>query len=134
VPEVQEIPRRDGFLKTFRVTHRFRRRGNFLGAFNIDSVSTDVNLGVLHTGDTLAYVYTLTAEGTTNGFEHGYDAFLGDPFGAEIVGDNLRTTVALAAAAEVPEPGTFGLILFEGVALLLWRKRIFRVKRPSLSD
>jgi len=36
--------------------------------------------GLLHTGDTLAYVYTQTAEGTTHGFERGYDAFLGDPF------------------------------------------------------
>lgn len=37
-------------------------RPNFVGAFNIDSVSADVNLGILHTGDTLSYVYTLTAE------------------------------------------------------------------------
>src|SRR5262245_16642601 len=42
---------------------------NFVGACNINSVSTDVNLGVLHTGDTLAYVYMLTAQGTTHGFE-----------------------------------------------------------------
>ena len=30
--------------------------------FTIDSVSTDVMLGTLQTGDTLSYVYTLTAE------------------------------------------------------------------------
>src|SRR5262249_10254769 len=35
-------------------------RPNFVGAWNIDSVSTDVRLGTLHTGDTLAYIYTLT--------------------------------------------------------------------------
>ena len=38
----------------------------------IDSTSAVVDLGLLHTGDTLAYVYTLTAEGTTHGFERGY--------------------------------------------------------------
>ncbi|MGA7240753.1 MAG: hypothetical protein WBY44_34030 [Bryobacteraceae bacterium] len=108
-------------------------RPNFVGAFNIDSVSTDVNLGVLHTGDTLAYVYTLTAEGTTHGFERGYDAFLGDPFGTEIVADNLRATVTLAA--DVPEPSAFVLVLFEiGGLLLLWRKRAARMRRPSVAD
>jgi hypothetical protein len=98
-------------------------RPNFVGAFNIDSVSTDVDLGELHTGDTLAYVYTLTANGTTHGFERGYDAFLGDPFGADIVADNLRTTVTLVTPSEVPEPGTAGLVLFEAIGLLWWRKR-----------
>jgi hypothetical protein len=83
-------------------------RPNFVGAWNIDSVSTDVKLGVLNQGDTLSYVYTLTAEGTTHGFERGYDAFLGDPFGAEIVGDNLSVTVA---AADAPEPATWALML-----------------------
>jgi hypothetical protein len=106
-------------------------RPNFVGAFNIDSVSTNVNLGVLHTGDTLAYVYTLTAEGTTHGFERGYDAFLGDPFGADIVADNLQTTVTLVTPAAVPEPRTCALILFEAAALLLWGKGkdVLRFKR-----
>jgi hypothetical protein len=49
--------------------------------------------GLLHTGDTLAYVCTLTAEGTTHGFERGCDAFLGDPFGVDIVSNNLGVTV-----------------------------------------
>jgi hypothetical protein len=92
-------------------------RPNFVGAWNIDSVSTDVALGVLHTGDTLSYVYTLTAEGTTHGFERGYDAFLGDPFGVDAIADNLSVTVTLA---DVPEPSTCALLLgFAG--LLVWR-------------
>src|SRR5262249_42104942 len=95
-------------------------RPNFVGAWNIDSVSTDVNLGVLHQGDTLAYIYTLTAQGTTHGFERGYDAFLGDPFGVEIVGDNLGVAVALA---DVPEPSASALVVIGLTGLLVWRKR-----------
>src|SRR5262249_20876757 len=41
-------------------------RCNFVAACNIDSVFTNVNLGVLHTGDTLSYVYTLTPQPTTH--------------------------------------------------------------------
>jgi hypothetical protein len=95
---------------------------NFVGACNINSVSTDVNLGGLHTGDTLAYVYTLTAEGTTHGFERGYDAFLGDPFGVDIVSDNLAVTVALANP-DVPEASTSALVLCGLAGCLLWRRR-----------
>jgi hypothetical protein len=58
--------------------------------------------------------------GTTHGFEHGYDAFLGDPFGAEIVGDNLGVAVALSS---VPEPGAFALTIIGLAALLARRKR-----------
>jgi hypothetical protein len=76
--------------------------------WRIDSVSTDVDLGVLHTGDTLAYIYTLTASGTTHGFERGYDAFLGDPFGVDVVTNNLSVTVSLADA---PEASTYWLLL-----------------------
>ncbi|HKA43393.1 MAG TPA: hypothetical protein VKF40_15545 [Burkholderiales bacterium] len=104
---------------------------NFVGACNINSVSTNVNLGVLHTGETLAYVYTLTAQGTTHGFERGYDAFLGDPFGAQVIGDNLGITVALAAE-DVPEPGSFALVLSGFIGFLLWDKYAARVRRaPS---
>jgi hypothetical protein len=106
-------------------------RPNFVGAWNIDSVSTDVSLGVLNKGDTLAYVYTLTAEGTTHGFERGYDAFLGDPFGAEIVRDNLSVTVALA---DVPEPSTSALVLFGLTGFLVWRKRAGRERSAGTSD
>jgi hypothetical protein len=104
-------------------------RCNFVGACNIDSVSTDVRLGSLHKGDTLAYVYTLTAEGTTHGFERGYDAFLGDPFGAEIVADNLGVTAALA---DVPEASTSSLILFGLAGLLMWRWHTLRALRSGL--
>jgi hypothetical protein len=94
-------------------------RPNFVGAWNIDAVSKDVELGVLHTGDTLAYVYTLTAEGTTHGFERGYDAFIGDPFGVDVVADNLSVTVALA---DTPEASTSGLMLLGFTGLLVWRR------------
>ena len=106
-------------------------RPNFVGAWNIDSVSTDVNLGVLHTGDTLAYVYTLTASGTTHGFERGYDAFLGDPFGVDIVSDNLAATVALADTG-VPEASTFSFMLLALGAL--WIRARCRNRSGSISD
>jgi hypothetical protein len=51
-------------------------------------VSPDVGLGLLRKGDTLAYVYTLRAEGTTHGFEQGYDAFLG-----VLLGPRLAPTI-----------------------------------------
>jgi hypothetical protein len=88
--------------------------------WRIDPVSTAVDLGQLHTGDTLAYIYTLTAEGTTHGFERGYDAFLGDPFGADAVAGNLGVTVSLAADA--PEAGTRSLLLLGLPGLLVWRR------------
>jgi hypothetical protein len=92
----------------------------FNPSWTADSVSTDVKLGALHTGDTLAYVYTLTAQGTTHGGEHGYDAFLGDPFGVDVVAGNLSVTAALA---DVPEAGTFALLMIGLTGLGLWRKR-----------
>jgi hypothetical protein len=87
--------------------------------WRIDSVSTDVDLGELHTGDTLSYVYTLTAEGTTHGFERGYDAFLGDPFGIDVITNNLSVTAALAGApgASAPELSTWGMMLAGFAAL-----------------
>jgi hypothetical protein len=57
--------------------------------FSLDSVSANVKLGTLEPGDTVSYVYELTAQGTTHGGEHGYMAFLGDPFGLEVTSDNL---------------------------------------------
>jgi len=96
--------------------------------WRIDSVSTDVNLGLLHTGDTLSYVYTLTAEGTTHGFERGYDAFLGDPFGVDVVANNLSASVSLADAPE----GSTCLLMLLGLAGLFgwyWRtQRSFRFR------
>ena len=97
-----------------------------VAAFKLDPFSTDVDLGLLHTGDTLAYVYTLTAEGTTHGFERGYQAQLGDPFGADVVTNNLGVSVSLAAA-DVPEPNGYGFIVLGFTGLCLWRKRRVRV-------
>jgi hypothetical protein len=98
---------------------------NFVSACNIKSVSADVGLGSLHKGDTLAYIYTLTAEGTTHGFERGYDAFLGDPFGAEVIADNLTVTVNPDAA---PEASTYSLISLGLAGLLVCRLRIARAR------
>jgi hypothetical protein len=89
--------------QTGAVTNQLRFNDDaFNPGFTIPSVSTDVKLGSLQPGDTLSYVYTLTAEGTTHGFEHGYLAFLGDPFGAEVVGGNLTVTAALTAPTPLP--------------------------------
>jgi len=85
--------------------------------WTVDSVSTTVKLGTLKPGDILSYVYTLSAQGTTHGGEHGYNAFLGDPFGVEIVGGNLTPEVTVA----VPEPGSMAL-LFAGLGWLCWRR------------
>ena len=79
--------------------------------------------------DTLAYVYTLTAEGTTHGFERGYDAFLGDPFGADVIADNLGISVVLAVV-DVPEPGTFALLLLGLAGLVGRRVASGRAARP----
>ena len=91
------------------VSHVDFNGDDFNPAFTISSVSTDVKLGTLQPGDTLSYVYTLMALGTTHGFEHGYDAFLGDPFGADVVGDNLGVTVSLAVASQTPLPAALPL-------------------------
>lgn len=69
--------------------------------FSIDSVSTDVKLGTLQPGDTVSYVYQLSAQGTTHGAEQGYVAFLGDPFGLDVTEGNLVLTTTPA-----PEPTT----------------------------
>jgi PEP-CTERM motif len=91
---------------------------NFTPQWTIDSVSTSVKLGTLKTGDIVSYVYTLSAQGTTRGGEQGYDAFLGDPFGVDIVSGNLVPEVTLS----VPEPET-ALLLLAGLCGLGWRRR-----------
>ena len=98
--------------------------------FLLDPVSATVNLGMLNTGDILSYVYTLTAEGTTHGFERGYDARIGDPFGVDVVTGNLAVTVT-PAGAEVPEPGGYGLMVL-GMAVLCVRKP--RTREPVFDD
>jgi hypothetical protein len=102
---------------------------DFEPVYTIDSFSTAVNLGTLHTGDVLSYVYTLTASGTTHGFERGYFAFLGDPFGGNAIGDNLAVTVTPAGSADAPEAGTSGLLLSGLAGLFVWRRRTRRPQR-----
>jgi hypothetical protein len=103
--------------------------------FLLDPISTNVDLGLLNTGDILSYVYTLTAEGTTHGFERGYDARIGDPFGVDVVTNNLVVTASLANAA-VPEPCGYEFAVLGFTGLWLWRKRrvgksLQTLERPS---
>jgi hypothetical protein len=95
---------------------------DFNPSYTLDPVILDLDLGVLLPGDTASWVYTLTAQGTTHGFERGYFAFLGDPFGGEPVTGNLTET--LVTATDAPEANTCALILPGFAALLLrhWRK------------
>ena len=90
----------------------------FSPGFFIDDVSFDLGgVGLLHQGDTFSYVYTLTAQGTTHGFERGYDAFLGDPFGVDVITDSLTVTFA---PASVPELSTSLLMLLGLAGLFVW--------------
>jgi hypothetical protein len=96
-----------GFLGTNDSTvdlfKSFKDNGDrFNPRFSVDSVSTNVMLGTLQPGDTVSYVYQLTAQGTTHGAEQGYVAFLGDPFGLEVTPGNL--ILSTTSAASVPEP------------------------------
>jgi hypothetical protein len=90
---------------------------DFNPAFSVDSVSLDLAVGVLHQGDVLSYVYTLTAQGTTHGFERGYDAFLGDPFGADLITDSLSGTLG---PVNVPEASASSLMLLGLAGLFVW--------------
>jgi hypothetical protein len=111
--------------QTGTVTQSVNFNGDdFNPGFTIDPVSLDLDVGTLHTGDTFSYVYTLTAEGTTHGFERGYDAFLGDPFGGDVITDNLRltgTTVPTSPPGVVPEAKTSSLVLLGLAGLFVWR-------------
>ncbi len=100
---------------------------DFDPSYTIDPLLFDLVLPTLHTGDTMSWVYTLTAQGTTHGFERGYDAFIGDPFGGEVVTDNLGFTVA---PATVPEASTSSLVLAGLAGLLLWRRHNVRSFYP----
>ena len=100
-----------GFLgannSTVSLFNSFKDNGDpFNPRFTLDSVSTDVKLGTLQPGDTVSYVYKLTAQGTTHGGEQGYVAFLGDPFGLDVTSGNL-----ILSTTPVPEPATWMLIL-----------------------
>ena len=93
--------------------------------FSVDAVTTNVKLGTLQPGDTVSYVYKLLAEGTTHGGEHGYVAFLGDPFGLEVVPDNLILSLddsTAPPAPAVPEPASWTLALL-GLGLIGVRGR-----------
>jgi PEP-CTERM motif len=87
-------------------------------SWTLEPYATDVKLATLNPGDSVSFIYTLTAQGTTHGRERGFYAFLGDPFGVDIVGGNLSPIITLA----VPEPGTWALMLL-GIGGLLWRRR-----------
>jgi hypothetical protein len=98
---------------------------DFNPTYTLDPVSLDLDLGILQAGDTISWVYTLTAQGTTHGFERGYFAFLGDPFGGEVTTGNLSETIGAATdATDAPEAGTSALILlgFAGMLMRHWRK------------
>ncbi len=82
----------------------------------MDPVSTDIKLGTLQPGDTVSYVYQLTAQGTTNGGEQGYVAFLGDPFGSEVTKGNL-----ILSAASVPVPAAWILSVIGLVCIAVVR-------------
>jgi hypothetical protein len=100
--------------------------------FTVDSVSANVRLGTLQPGDTVSYVYTLTAEGTTHGAEQGFVAFLGDPFGADVIPDNLVFSAAAVPGTSAPEPATWVLLIvgFGGVMGLAHRRTM---RRPVLA-
>ncbi|HEU4618911.1 MAG TPA: PEP-CTERM sorting domain-containing protein [Gammaproteobacteria bacterium] len=97
---------------------------DFNPSYALDPLALDLDLGVILPGDTVSWVYTLTALGTTRGFERGYFAFVGDPFGGQATSGNLTETFAPVTVPEVtvPEPGTSSLMLL-GVAGLLPRRR-----------
>jgi hypothetical protein len=107
--DVQFLGSNNGTVDLFQ---SFKEGGNPSNPrFPVDSVSANVRLGTLQPGDTVSYVYTLTAQGTTHGGEHGFMAFLGDPFGVDITSGTL-----VLSLAPVPEPATWitslaGLIL-----------------------
>jgi MYXO-CTERM domain-containing protein len=98
--------------------------------FSIDAVTTNVKLGTLQPGDTVSYVYKLLAEGTTHGGEHGYVAFLGDPFGLDLVSDNLVLSIdATETPGAVPEPASWALALL-GLAFVGARGRRSSAPKP----
>jgi len=104
---------------------------DFNPSYTLDSISTDFNLGRLQTGDILSYVYTLTATGTTHGFERGYFTFLGDPFGVDVISDNLIATITPATSADAPE-ASMCLLMLSGLAgVFAWRQRTQRVHGSS---
>jgi hypothetical protein len=106
--DVQFIGANDSTVDLF---NSFRDNGSDSNPrFTIDSVSTDVKLGLLQPGDTVSYVYQLTAQGTTHGGEHGHVAFLGDPFGLEVTLGNLILSMTPVAEPAAWIPSLVGLL------------------------
>jgi len=98
---------------------------DFNPSYTLDPVALDLDLGVIQAGDTMSWVYTLTAQGTTHGFERGYFAFLGDPFGEDVVAGNLTETIEDRVAVPEASSSTLMLLGFAGL-LLTWRWRDMR--------
>jgi hypothetical protein len=108
-----------GFLgandSTVSLFKSFKDNGDaFNPRFSLDSVTADIKLGTLQPGDTVSYVYQLTAQGTTNGGEQGYVAFLGDPFGSDVISGNL-----VLSTSAVPEPASWVLSVIGLVCLVV---------------
>jgi hypothetical protein len=93
--------------------------------WTIDSVSKTLALGNLVAGDHVSFVYSITAQGTTLGGEHGFYAFLGDPFAVNAVGNGFVP----GTAPPVPEPGA-GALLLAGLAVLVRLARKSRGTAP----
>jgi hypothetical protein len=104
---------------------------DFNPSYTLDPVALDLDLGVIQAGDTMSWVYMLTAQGTTHGFERGYFAFLGDPFGDDVVTGNLTQTIREGAAVPEASSSTLMLLGFAGL-LLTWRWRDMRSLRSRL--
>jgi hypothetical protein len=107
-----------GFLgasnSTVDLFQSFKDNGDpFNPRFSVNAVSANVTLGTLQPGDTVSYVYQLTAQGTTHGAEQGYVAFLGDPFGLDVTSGNL-----VLSLTSVPEPAT-GLLSVIGLLCIV---------------
>lgn len=79
----------------------------------------DTTMGTLSFGDSVTWAYSLLTTGSTVGREQGYFAFIGDPFGLQVVEGNLAISIS-----PVPEPQAW-LMMASGL-LWLGRRRRFR--------
>ena len=119
-----------GFLgannSTVDLFKSFKDNGDrFNPRFTVDSVAADIKLATLQPGDTVSYVYQLTAQGTTHGAEQGYVAFLGDPFGLDVTSGNL-----VLSTSSVPEPSSWMLSVIGLVCIIV----VFGCRRTTPTD